>query len=74
MQVLTIIMMVMDYIEIVQQAQTDFSDRDDCAVPVTETRNLGYIEGGWHYDTEGFLHLGASLADAVHAPDADCPP
>jgi hypothetical protein len=65
---------MMDYIEIVQQAQMDYSNSDRCATLVTETRNLGYIEDGWHYDTEGFLSLGARFADAVHTLEADCPP
>jgi hypothetical protein len=65
---------MMDYIEIVQQAQMEYTNRDRCATLVTETRNLGYIEDGWHYDTEGFLRLGARFADAVHALEADCPP
>lgn len=65
---------MMDYIETVQQAQMDYANSDSCAALVTETRNLGYIEDGWHYDTEGFLRLGAGFADAAHALAAQCPP
>ena len=63
---------VMDYIGTVQQAQRDFTDTDRCAVLVTATDEFGYIEDGWHYDTEGYLVLGAAFADAVFALEADC--
>jgi hypothetical protein len=65
---------MMDYIRIVQQAQADYTAGDSCAAPVTETRNLAYIEDGWHYDTDGFLRLGASFADAMRSLQAECPP
>lgn len=65
---------MMDYIGTVQQAQRDFAAGDRCAELVTETRNLAYSDDGWHYDTEGFLRLGAQFAEAVHGLEADCPP
>ena len=56
---------VMDYIETVQAAQQDFVSDDPCAAYVTVTDELGYLDDGWHYDTDGFVRLGAGFADAM---------
>ena len=64
--------LVMDHIEVVRQAQEDFASSDRCAALVTATEELGYIEDGWHYDSQGYLVLGAAFADAVRAMEADC--
>lgn len=64
--------LVMDYIEIVQRAQSDYAASDRCASLVSVTDDLGYLEDGWHYDSEGYLRLGAAFADAVHALEAAC--
>ena len=51
---------------------TDAAASDSCAVLVTVTDELAYIEDGWHYDTNGFLLLGTAFADAAQALKTDC--
>lgn len=63
---------VMDYIETVQRAQQDFVSSDDCAAYVTVTDELSYLDDGWHYDTQGFVRLGAAFADAMIALERRC--
>jgi hypothetical protein len=63
----------MDHIDIVQRAQESFARNDACASFVTITDELDYLDDGWHYDTDGFLRLGAAFAKAVHALEASCP-
>lgn len=65
---------MMDYIEIVQQAQAEFVARDRCAALVTVTDKLAYSEDKWHYDSQGFIELGASFADAAFALKSECLP
>ncbi len=61
---------VMDYIETVQRAQQTFVNRDACAAWVTVTDDLGYLDDGWHYDTDGFVRLGTAFAEAIS--ELDC--
>jgi hypothetical protein len=64
----------MDYIETVQQAQARFAETDRCARLVTITDNLAYpANDAWHYDTEGYLRLGAAFAAAVLELQRTCP-
>ena len=63
---------VMDYIETVQQAQHDFVADDACAAYVTVTDDLAYLDDGWHYDTDGFVRLGAAFAEAMIQLETDC--
>ena len=63
---------VMDYIETVQRAQQQFVMQDACAALVTDTDGFGYIEDGWHYDSQGFIRLGAAFAEAVNALERNC--
>ncbi|MEM8984818.1 MAG: sialate O-acetylesterase, partial [Pseudomonadota bacterium] len=49
---------VMDYIETVQAAQRDFTESDACAAYVTATDDFGYLDDGWHYNTDGFVRMG----------------
>lgn len=63
---------VMDYISTVQQAQQDFVDDDNCAILVTITDELGYLEDGWHYDTDGFMRLGTAFAEAMSELEQRC--
>jgi len=65
---------VMDYIETVQQAQQDFVISDACAAYVTVTDDLGYLDDGWHYDTQGFVRLGTAFADAMIELERKCGP
>jgi hypothetical protein len=65
---------VMDYIGTVQQAQRDFVDSDVCAAYVTVTDNLAYLDDGWHYDTDGFVRMGAAFAEAMIGLEKECAP
>jgi len=64
---------MMDYIDIVQQAQKEYAEDDRCASLLTVTEEFDYLEDGWHYTTNGYLQLGAAFADAVHKLEPDCP-
>ncbi|MEL7312755.1 MAG: sialate O-acetylesterase, partial [Pseudomonadota bacterium] len=63
---------VMDYIETVQKAQQAFVDSDACAAYVTVTDELGYIEDGWHYDSDGFIQMGTAFAEAMLKLEQRC--
>lgn len=63
---------VMDYIEMVQQAQASFAATDHCAELVSETDNLSYRDDQYHYDTEGFIRLGQAFAEAVLRLENTC--
>lgn len=63
---------VMDYIETVQIAQQDFANNDACAVYVTTTDDLEYLDDGWHYNTDGFVRLGTAFADAMNELEQRC--
>ncbi len=63
---------VMDYIETVQRAQQEFVKNDICAEYVTATDDLGYLEDGWHYNTEGFIRLGTAFAEAMIELEQRC--
>jgi len=63
---------VMDYIDIVQQAQASFAAADRCAELVSITDNLNYRDDEYHYDTEGFLSLGEAFAEAVLRLEKKC--
>ncbi|MEZ6042450.1 MAG: sialate O-acetylesterase [Planctomycetaceae bacterium] len=55
---------VWEYGEQVRKAQSDFVQRDENAAIVTTTDAYGYSDP-WHYDSAGYLDLGARFADAV---------
>ncbi|MDH5501327.1 MAG: sialate O-acetylesterase [Gammaproteobacteria bacterium] len=63
---------VMDYIGTVQAAQADFVQHDPCASLVTVTEDLGYLDDGWHYDTDGFVRLGIAFAEAMRELEVKC--
>ena len=63
---------VMDYIDIVQQAQASFAAADHCAELVSETDSLSYRDDQYHYDTEGFIRLGEAFAEAVLRLEDKC--
>lgn len=65
---------VMDFIETVQQAQQAFVSEDGCAAYVTVTDGMGYLDDGWHYDTEGFIRLGTAFAEAMRGLEQRCGP
>ncbi|MEM8983412.1 MAG: hypothetical protein AAGC71_10320, partial [Pseudomonadota bacterium] len=59
-------------IETVQAAQRDFTESDACAAYVTATDDFGYLDDGWHYNTDGFVRMGTEFADAMLALRDDC--
>lgn len=63
---------VMDYIATVQSAQQAFVANDECAAYVTVTDELSYLDDGWHYDTQGFVRLGAAFAEAMIDLEETC--
>jgi hypothetical protein len=64
---------MMDYIEVVQEAQKAFVEADECAAYVTDTDELDYPPtDDWHYDSEGFIRLGEAFAEAVLELQASC--
>lgn len=64
---------VMDYIEMVQEAQRDFAQADECATVVTVTDELSYPPtDAWHYNSDGFVRLGAAFAEAVLELESAC--
>jgi hypothetical protein len=65
---------VMDYIGTVQQAQQDFVSSDECAAYVTITDDLGYLDDGWHYDSDGFIRMGTAFAEAMIELEKKCAP
>lgn len=56
---------VWDYGAEVRAAQAEFVQKDAAAALVTSTDNYGYSDP-WHYDSAGYIDLGAKFADALH--------
>ena len=64
---------VMDWSDEVREAQRQYTEADACASLVTVTNELAYPDDDeWHYDSEGYLRLGAAFADAVTELQTDC--
>ncbi|MEM1269908.1 MAG: sialate O-acetylesterase [Bacteroidota bacterium] len=63
---------MMDFIETVQDAQREVVAGDRCAEYVTATEDLGYLEDGWHYDSDGFIRLGTAFAEAMIELEQRC--
>ena len=63
---------VMDFIETVQDAQQSFVDGDTCAAYVTVTDDIAHSDDAWHYDTDGFVRLGAAFAEAMKELETTC--
>ena len=63
---------VMDYIDTVQQSQRAFVDNDACAAYVVDTDDYSYLDDGWHYDSDGFVKLGAAFAEAMIELEQEC--
>jgi len=55
---------VWDYLELVQYGQEKFVKQDKHAVIVRSTQNYNYSDP-WHYDSKGYIDLGARFAEAV---------
>lgn len=56
---------VWNFGDVVRQAQADFVSADAAAALVTSTDNYAYCDP-WHYDSAGYIDLGARFAEAVH--------
>jgi hypothetical protein len=56
--------LVWTYGDAVREAQAKFVSEDGNAALVTSTDNYGYSDK-WHYDSEGYLDLGAKFAEAI---------
>jgi gluconolactonase len=52
------------YSNLVREAQARFCYEDKAAKLVTDTDGYGYSDP-WHYDSKGYLQLGARFADAI---------
>ncbi|MEO1034338.1 MAG: serine hydrolase [Pseudomonadota bacterium] len=64
---------VMDWADEVRDAQRRYADSDSCAVLVTATNDLDYLDGdAWHYDSAGFVTLGEAFANAMQALELSC--
>lgn len=63
---------VMDYIETVQDAQRAFVECDACAAYVTITDDLPHSEDAWHYQSDGYVAMGAAFAEAVAELESAC--
>lgn len=57
---------MMDYGQIVQQAQATFAEKDDSATLVTSTTGYKFCDA-WHYDTAAYIDLGRQFAEAMAA-------
>jgi hypothetical protein len=64
--------LVMDYIETVQDAQRAFVESDACAAYVTVTDDLPHSDDAWHYQSDGYVAMGAGFADAVLELESAC--
>ena len=56
---------MMDYLEIVQQAQRDFVADDKHAALVDATLGYSFIPDKWHFTSRDFIDLGKQFAEAV---------
>lgn len=63
---------VMDYIDMVQQAQASFAATDHCAELVSITDSLNYSDDKYHYDSEGFIRLGEAFSEAALRLEKKC--
>ena len=57
--------MRMNYHKFVQQGQKAFVENDVCAAYVTTLDNETHLDDGWHYQSEGYVHLGEEFAAAM---------
>jgi len=56
---------MMDYLEIVQQAQREFVAETPNSVLVDATQGYSFIQDGWHFTSKDYIDLGNKFADAV---------
>lgn len=52
--------------DVIRHEQKYFVDHDSNAYLVTSTDNYGYSDR-WHYDSEGYIDLGISFAEAIYS-------
>ena len=56
---------MMNYIATVHDAQKNFVAADPCAKWVTVIDEFRHSDDHWHYDTDGYVRMGAAFADAA---------
>lgn len=56
---------MMNYLEVVQQAQLDFTDEDCCALLVNNTTHFNFLPDKWHYKSDNYIELGEAFAEAA---------
>lgn len=56
---------MMDYLEIVQQAQREFVSEDCHAALIDATQGYSFLEDKWHYTSKDYIDLGKKFADAL---------
>ncbi|MFH1120740.1 MAG: sialate O-acetylesterase [Bacteroidota bacterium] len=56
---------MMDYLEIVQQAQREFVIEDKHAVLIDSTLEYSFLPDKWHYTSKNYIDLGEKFAEAV---------
>lgn len=60
------------FIEIVNQAQKDFTDMDPCAYFMQETELYKFSSDAWHYDSDGYIKMGIDFANSIIKLERDC--
>ncbi len=63
---------VMDYIQLVQDAQSAYVVGDTCAKYVSEIDDYQHSEDAWHYTSDAYVRMGIAFAESVHALEKTC--
>lgn len=63
---------VMDYHEIVQEAQLSFTEKDACAAFVDEIDSYPHSDDKWHYEADGYVAMGRAFARAMIELEDSC--
>lgn len=56
---------MMDHLEIVQQAQLNFTIKDRAAALVKNTENYEFLSDRWHYKSKNYIDLGQAFAEEL---------
>ncbi|MCU4675965.1 sialate O-acetylesterase [Catenovulum sp. 2E275] len=56
---------MMDFIEIVHQAQQNFAKQDKAATLVNNPLSYQFLKDNWHYKSENYIDLGQAFAKAI---------
>jgi hypothetical protein len=57
---------LMDHVEIVQQAQTDFVQKDGHAALIQTTKDCDFLDDGWHYTSDCYIRMGIEMAEELY--------